>query len=912
MWRLRRDANATMSSIVGCALLLVVQRSVWEPFGGILTTLIYLGMVLIAGVLGGWRTGVVATALGLFVALFFFSPPYIWRLYAYPTDLYRLLAFLLIGLVLSSICEMLKLAWKRTEIRQQQLEEEVKERRKAQIEEKMRADELMTTLSSIGDGVIKTDHEGRVTFLNPVAEKLVGWTCESASGHLLSEVFQIVNETTRLPVINPAVTALKEGHVVGLANHTILISRDGIERPIDDSASPIRDATGTVIGCVLVFRDVTEKKRVEAEREQLLKEVQAAKARMDEIFHRAPAFICLLHGPDHVCEMANERFMDLIGHRSLLGKTAREALPELAHQGYFDRLDAVYQTGQAFVGNDMQIFLQQGDTPELVERYGDFVFLPIRDSEGKISGILVHGVDQTDRKAAARKVARVVAESEQQRRMFDTALTNIPNFVYLFDLCGRFTYVNKPLLDLWKRSLEEAVNRNFHDLGYPTELADRLHHQIQEVIQTRQFVRDEMQYTSDIGTRSYEHIFVPVFGANGEVEAVAGSSHDVTDRKLAEVALQAADKKKDDFIALLAHELRNPLAPIRNGLQVIRLSDDQEMVVRAREMMDRQLSHMVRLIDDLLDVSRIGRNKMQLRRERVSVADIFANAVETSRPIIEEAGHELSVSLPAVPMYLNADLTRLSQVLSNLLTNSAKYTERGGHVWLAAAAANSDVVRITVRDDGIGIPADSLPRIFDMFSQVDRPMERSSGGLGIGLALVKGLVEMHGGSVLAQSEGPGKGSLFTITLPLLQEKPEAQPAPADETKHQTSGKRRVLVVDDSRDGAETLAMMLKLQGNEVATAHDGLEAVEKAAEFRPSLILMDVGMPRLNGWDATRRIREMPWGRSITIIALTGWGQDNDREQSSEAGCNGHLVKPVSWDELGKLLNDCAPGQSAV
>jgi CheY-like chemotaxis protein/anti-sigma regulatory factor (Ser/Thr protein kinase) len=364
--------------------------------------------------------------------------------------------------------------------------------------------------------------------------------------------------------------------------------------------------------------------------------------------------------------------------------------------------------------------------------------------------------------------------------------------------------------------------------------------------------------------------------------------------------LAESDRKKDEFIALLAHELRNPLAPIRNGLQIVRQARDSAVRERAQVMMDRQLAHMVRLIDDLLDVSRISRNKLELRRGRVTLADVVESAVEAAQPVIDAAGHELFVTLPGRSVYLDADLTRLAQVLSNLLTNAAKYTERGGTIWLSAERKDG-VIEVTIKDTGIGIPREALPRIFDMFSQVDRSLERATGGLGIGLALVKGLTEMHGGTVVAMSEGEGRGSTFVVTLPTVLD----EVAAVDERSPSglaAGPARRVLVVDDNRDGAESLGMMLELAGHEVALAHDGVEAIERAAQFRPDVILMDVGMPRLNGLDATRQIRQQPWGRAATIIALTGWGQECDRDQSREAGCNGHLVKPVALEELHQVL----------
>jgi CheY-like chemotaxis protein len=318
------------------------------------------------------------------------------------------------------------------------------------------------------------------------------------------------------------------------------------------------------------------------------------------------------------------------------------------------------------------------------------------------------------------------------------------------------------------------------------------------------------------------------------------------------------------------------------------------------------LGHMVRLIDDLLDISRINRNKMELRRSRVLLEDVIRSAVETARPLIEAAGHELTISLPPNPVYLDADLTRLAQVFGNLLSNSVRYTPHGGHIWLDAARQGEEVL-VSVRDSGIGIPAGSLHSIFDMFSQVDRSIERETGGLGIGLALVKGLVEMHGGTVAAESPGIGKGSTFTVRLPVVKERTEAvQGIVAEEGLRVARPKRRILVVDDNRDAATSTAMLLKLMNNEVRTAHDGVEAVQVAEAFRPQVILMDVGMPRLNGYEATRRIREQPWGKGMAIIALTGWGQEGDKERSHEVGCDGHLVKPMNFSDLEKLLADLA------
>ena len=318
--------------------------------------------------------------------------------------------------------------------------------------------------------------------------------------------------------------------------------------------------------------------------------------------------------------------------------------------------------------------------------------------------------------------------------------------------------------------------------------------------------------------------------------------------------------------------------------------------------MERQLVQMVRLVDDLMDVSRITRGKLELRKERVRLAAVVSSAVETSRPFIKEMGHELTVTLPKQPITVDADLTRLAQVFMNLLNNAAKYSDRGGHIRLTAERQGSDVV-VSVKDTGIGIDADQLPRIFELFTQVDRSLEKSQGGLGIGLSLVRRLVELHNGRIEARSEGPGKGSEFIVRLPVVNGVSRPQAAGGEEDQTIVKSSLRILIVDDNRDGADSLAMMLRVMGNDTRTAYDGQEGVDVAEELRPDVLLLDIGLPKLNGYEACRRIREQPWGKGVTLIAVTGWGQDEDRRRSQEAGFDHHMVKPVDPQALMKMLS---------
>jgi PAS domain S-box-containing protein len=366
--------------------------------------------------------------------------------------------------------------------------------------------------------------------------------------------------------------------------------------------------------------------------------------------------------------------------------------------------------------------------------------------------------------------------------------------------------------------------------------------------------------------------------------------------------LKEADRRKDDFLATLSHELRNPLAPLRHSLEIMRLAaHDPLTVAEARAVMERQLGQVVRLIDDLLDVSRISSGKITLKKSRIELSPVLRSAIEINRSFIDACGHRLELELPDEPIRLEADATRLIQVFDNLLHNAAKYTDRGGTIRLSAVRAERFAV-VTVADNGIGIAPAMLPRVFEKFSQVDGALERSQGGLGLGLNIVKRLVEKHGGAVLATSEGPGKGSAFVVRLPLADA--ASAPEAADRTAAAPAGeaRRRVLVVDDNRDAALTLSMMLELMGSEVRIAYGGHEALQAVEEFHPHLVLLDIGMPGLNGYDTARRIRAVEAGRDIVLVALTGWGQNEDRRRSHEAGFDDHIVKPIEPAVLEKLL----------
>jgi PAS domain S-box-containing protein len=591
--------------------------------------------------------------------------------------------------------------------------------------------------------------------MNAVAESLTGWKSEEATGQQLDTVFRIVNAETRQPVQDPAKKAMSEGVIIGLANHTALITKGGNELPIDDSAAPIRCAKGEVVNCVLVFRDVTERRQAE--------------------------------------------------------RVARSLA------------SIVESSNDAIIGKDMN---------------------------------------------------------------------------------GVITSWNRAAERLFGYSAVEAIGRPIAMLA-PPDRADEMPGILQRIRRGERVDHFDTVRRANGGRLIPISLTVsPIKDEDGEVVGASKIARDVSERKRAEEALREADRNKDELLAMLAHELRNPLAPIRNAIQFLQMQGPDEPVLqKARDIIDCQAQHMSRLVDDLLDVSRISRGKINLQKQQTSLSPILINSVEVSRPLIEAKGHELTMKLPPERVYLEADTTRLAQVFLNLLNNAAKYTEPGGHIWLTAERQGSDVV-VKVKDNGTGIAADKLPMLFGMYSQVGGSSSRSQGGLGIGLHLVKRLVEMHGGSVVAHNEGQGKGSEFIVRLPVFVETSVPLASTKEDELAIPKSTLRIFIVDDNRDSADTLGMVLRLMGNDIRTAYDGEEAVALAGEFRPDVVLLDIGLPKLNGYEACRRIREQPWGKNMVLIAVTGWGQEEDRRLSHEAGFDKHMVKPVDPQGLIKLLGE--------
>jgi signal transduction histidine kinase/CheY-like chemotaxis protein len=494
---------------------------------------------------------------------------------------------------------------------------------------------------------------------------------------------------------------------------------------------------------------------------------------------------------------------------------------------------------------------------------------------------------------------------------FRRLLETLPAGAYTCDPRGLITYYNAYAVELWGRApkLNDPGDRWCGSFKLYSSDGARIQH---DQCWMALALRERRAYNGHeiIVERPDGHRLTalahanPIYDAQGTLNGAVNVLVDISERKRAEDSLREANRSKDEFLAMLAHELRNPLAPIRNALEVLHMQDAIPVEQRwALDVIDRQSRQLARLIDDLTDISRITRQRLELRRERVAIDRVVRAAVETSRPLLNSRAHELSLVLPPAPVFLDADPTRLAQALANLLNNAAKYSERGGQIALTVEVEGPDVV-VSVRDTGIGIAPEMLPRVFAMFAQGHQSGARSRDGLGIGLALVKRLVELHDGVVTAHSEGLGKGSTFTLRLPIA-DGPAATVRTSEAVTATTAiASRRILIVDDNVDAAATACVMLRLLGNEIRMANDGVEALAVAEEFRPDVAILDIDLPKLGGYDVARRIRGTTWGARTTIVALTGWGQDADRERALEAGFDHHFVKPVEPGELVRRIAD--------
>jgi PAS domain S-box-containing protein len=657
---------------------------------------------------------------------------------------------------------------------------------------------------------------------------------------------------------------------------------------------------------------IDERERARAERERLITELETERARLNAIIEHIPAGVILAEAPSGRIVMVNPQVEQILGHPMVLSpdiESYREWLAYEVNERPVEGHDSVLaKTLQGEVVTGREILYHRGDGTRAWIRVSG---APIRDTNGKLVG----GVD-------------LITDIDEEKRASDALRINQErlNLAQKASQAGSFEWNPRTNAVIWSEETEALFGLAPGSFGgsyedwtrcvHPEDLS-RAEQELRRSIADGEGVSEYRVVWPDGSVRWIQGRGKVFFDEAGEPLRWVGINIDVTERKRMEEslrrqaeALREADRRKNEFLAILAHELRNPLAPISNAIQILTLrGDDPTMVAQTKEVMERQLHQMSRMVDDLLEVSRISRGKISLQTAPLDLADVVATAVETSRPLVEAHRHMLTVSLPERPARVEADGARLAQVLSNLLNNAAKYTEDGGRIDLIVEQAQGEAL-IRVRDNGIGIAPERLANVFDMFEQIEGAADRSQGGLGIGLTLARRLIEMHGGKIEAHSAGLGKGSEFVTRLPAL-----AEPAPESGQKTQAASapsstdRRRVLVVDDNVDSAESMAVLLRLYGHDVRLAHDGEAALEEARAFRPDVMFLDLSLPKMDGYEVARLLRLEQAMSGMTLVAMTGYGQEEERRRTREAGFHLHLVKPVNFDMLQELMSSLPANQ---
>ncbi len=743
--------------------------------------------------------------------------------------------------------------------------------------------------------MITTDSEGRVTSLNPVAERLTGWGAPEAVGRPLEEVFRMVEEAAgRATDDLPVAKVVRRGKIVLLGDHMVLIARDGAAKFVEHNAAPIKDDQGELTGVIIIFRDITERRRAEeALRESEERFRQLAEHITDVFWMADPHLAQTLY--------VSPAYEAIWGHscRSLYERS--RSFLEAVHPEDRDRLLVALgrqAEGQA-TSEEYRIVRPDGSVRWIWDRG-----FPIEDETGQVVRVAGIAEDITERRRAEEEV-------RHQTQILTTVTDNADSALVMLNVRGHCTFINPAFIrltgytedDIRGRPVPDAVHREYpKGRPFPIEECpiDNSYWKLKPIRGHEDiFVRKD-------GTPFPVVVSITPLEQDGETVGGVMEFRDVTKEKDAEDALREADRRKEEFLAVLSHELRNPLASIQTALDLMRQAAMTEAEFEhERAVMERQVGHLTRLVDDLLDLSRISRGRVELHKEVVVLAAVIAEVIEAVQPQIDERHQELQSSLPEESIRLEADPTRLEQILLNLLNNASKYTNAGGRIMLCAER-HEDEVEVRVRDTGIGIAPEMLPRIFDLFVQGERRLDRALGGLGIGLSLVKSLVEMHGGSITARSEGAGMGSEFVLRLPVLsgtQAHEVDSPQPVLSDASEVLPHRRILIVDDNAVAADGLGRLLALvYGQDVRVVYDGPSALDMAGSFQPEVVLLDLGMAVMDGYEVAKLLRERPECAGTLIVAVTGWGQEEDRRRSREVGFDLHLVKPVNSDALRGLL----------
>lgn len=705
---------------------------------------------------------------------------------------------------------------------------------------------------------------------------------------------------------------------------------ESMDRWFDVHAFPVDRADQHRVA--LLFSDITARKRREANAE-FLTELSEGFSRLvgfEEIMARVAEKLADHLGVDRVAfARVDESEAEAINMYDYHPADQEDAAGEFRLRDYFtDQALAELRGGQPVVVDDVGADRRTAELADNYRRYDTAAAVHVpHHSDGRLKFLL--GVfrstphswrddevellcDVTDRLWYRLERARAeeqLRESQQRRRLHEAIMDATPDLQYIFGLDYTIQYANRALLEMWGKSWDEAIGERLIELGYEKWHAEMHEREVDHIVATGESVRGEVPFDhQSLGRRIYDYLLVPVFNEQGDVEAVAGTTRDVTERKEAEEALREADRRKDRFLGLLSHELRNPLAPIRLSLHLLEDAEPgSEREQRALRVIERQTDQLTRLVDDLLDVTRITRDKIELQCQPVELNQLVEAAVEDHRAVMEERETILEYEPASRSIVVDGDANRLSQVIGNLLNNAAKFTDPAGRAAVVVEAdTDAGAARIRVIDDGIGIEPDAIRELFEPFAQADTSIHENTEGLGLGLALVKGLVELHKGDVQVHSEGKEKGTEFVITLPARF---ETQHREETESPQATAGGLRVLLIEDNEDIATSLKMVLELQGHQVHIAHDGQTGVDKVRRESPEVVICDIGLPEMNGYQVAQAISDQPELAVRSLIALSGYASEGDIRQSRDAGFDHHLAKPPDIDRINEILTAVSEGE---
>jgi two-component system CheB/CheR fusion protein len=872
-----------LTALVAVALATAIRVALDPLLGDRLPFVTFFVVIIAVAWYGGFGPTVLAVCLSwLAIDRFLLGPRALSQFFGTPWQL--AFPFFLIGLTVALLGEALHAARRRAQASASELRRVLEELRAGQ-------ERLRTTLASIADAVITTDHEGRVTTLNLTAERLTGWGAAEAIGHPLNEVFHLLNEATEASSDLPLANCVRRGEAVSSDDQKVLVAKDLTERWIEHNAAPIKNERGSVSGTVIVFRDITARKRSEQALQQSEEQYRAVYSQAATGIGEADLTGRIVRANDRYCEIVGYPREELLGRR----------ITDITHAD--DRAE------------DRRLFqrlIDGGPNYTVEKRYirsdGSTVWARvaaslIRDGASRPARVAAVIEDITDRKQSQGALRE---QAERLRLALDSGRMG----TWDWDIRTNGVVWSDNLEDIHglPRGTFDGTFEGFTRLIHPEDW-ERVQRAIEDSIEQRSIYEVEFRNVWPDGSIHWMSGRGMVFtDERGEPIRMTGTAMDITERKQFESSLREADRRKEEFLAVLSHELRNPLAPIQTSLDIMSQAGTAEVdFQRERAVVERQVQHLTRLVDDLLDVSRISLGRIELHKKIVVLSEAITEVIEAVKSRIDERRQQLDVSLPERSIRLEADPTRLEQILSNLLTNASKYTDIGGRIWLTAERDEDSIV-VSVRDTGIGIPPEVLPRIFGLFVQGERRLDQAQGGMGIGLSLVKALVEQHGGSIAAHSEGPGKGSEFVVRLPALSI-PEGgvsdTPLSARSSTPAIWNRHRILIVDDNAVAADSLGRLLALVfGQEVRVVYDGPTALDVAESFQPEIVLLDLGMATMDGYEVAVRLRERPQGFKMRIVAVTGWGQEEDRRRSREMGFDLHLVKPVNAESLRRLLAD--------